>query len=40
MKDMAEAAAVLHNLLRQSYPGITAHEADHEAKNDNVVPGT
>ena len=39
VKDMVEAAVVLHNLLRQRHPGIAAQEADHEAENHNVVPG-
>ncbi|MEL7309532.1 MAG: transposase family protein, partial [Pseudomonadota bacterium] len=40
VRDMVEAAVVLHNLLRQRNPSITAHEVDHEDGNHNVIPGT
>ena len=39
VKDMVEAAVVLHNLLRQRLPGIAAQEADHEDEKHNIIPG-
>lgn len=39
VKDIVEAAVVLHNLLRLRHPGIAAQEADHEDENHNVIPG-
>ena len=38
VKDIAEAAVVLHNLLRIRQTGIAAHDADIDDENYNVIP--
>lgn len=39
VKDILEAAVVLHNLLRKKHPSISAAEVDREDEDHNVIPG-
>ena len=39
MRDIIEAAVVLHNLLRRRVAVIPVNEVDHEDEEHNLVPG-